>query len=290
VQSVHDKTLLSPKRVAQAIGVSEASLKRWCDKGILTAIRTAGGHRRIPVENVIQFLRDTRQRIVRPELLSLPANTKSTELKLCDVIEIALESIRRGDEEQFSVLVINQFLANQSIVDICDQLIAPVFHRVGDLWNCGEMEVFQERRGCEICIRLLRKLISFLPALSDSAPLAIGGTFEGDQYAIPTTMIEAVLRESGWSASSLGSNLPISTICAAVQQIQPRLVWLSCSYIQDSDRFIHEYAQLYDVAHENGSAVVVGGRVLAEDIRREIRFSSHGDNLQHLVSYVTSLH
>jgi predicted site-specific integrase-resolvase len=27
--------LLTPKQVARAIGVSESSLKRWCDKGVL---------------------------------------------------------------------------------------------------------------------------------------------------------------------------------------------------------------------------------------------------------------
>ena len=33
---------LSPKQVALALGVSEASLKRWCDKGFLDSTRTAG--------------------------------------------------------------------------------------------------------------------------------------------------------------------------------------------------------------------------------------------------------
>jgi excisionase family DNA binding protein len=46
-QAILVKKLVTPKQVAQAINVSESSLKRWCDQGLLTAIRTAGGHRRL---------------------------------------------------------------------------------------------------------------------------------------------------------------------------------------------------------------------------------------------------
>jgi len=63
------KELISPKQVALALGVSEASLKRWCDKGLIPAIRTAGGHRRLPINGVIHFIRQTGQHLVRPEVL-----------------------------------------------------------------------------------------------------------------------------------------------------------------------------------------------------------------------------
>ena len=48
--------LLSPKQVARALGVSESSLKRWCDKGLIPTERTAGGHRRLPLAGVLDFL------------------------------------------------------------------------------------------------------------------------------------------------------------------------------------------------------------------------------------------
>ncbi|MEI6235767.1 MAG: helix-turn-helix domain-containing protein, partial [Planctomycetota bacterium] len=60
---------LSPKQVALALGVSEASLKRWCDNGLLDSTRTAGGHRRISRGSVMAFLREREQPAVRPELL-----------------------------------------------------------------------------------------------------------------------------------------------------------------------------------------------------------------------------
>ena len=47
------KKLISPKQVARAIGVSESTLKRWCDRGLIPMTKTAGGHRRMEVEAVV---------------------------------------------------------------------------------------------------------------------------------------------------------------------------------------------------------------------------------------------
>ncbi|HEX9106572.1 MAG TPA: MerR family DNA-binding transcriptional regulator, partial [Longimicrobiales bacterium] len=48
---------LSPRELAEAVGVSESSLKRWADRGVLAVERTAGGHRRIPLGEAVRFIR-----------------------------------------------------------------------------------------------------------------------------------------------------------------------------------------------------------------------------------------
>lgn len=52
------KPLLSPRELAQAIGVSESSIKRWIDDGLIGATKTAGGHRRIAGSEAIRFVRE----------------------------------------------------------------------------------------------------------------------------------------------------------------------------------------------------------------------------------------
>ena len=64
--------LLSPKDLADAIGVSESSLKRWTDAGRIRASRTDGGHRRIALEDAVRFIREAGVPVVRPELLGMP--------------------------------------------------------------------------------------------------------------------------------------------------------------------------------------------------------------------------
>ena len=65
------KSLLTPKDLADAIGASESALRRWVDGGRIRMLRTAGGHRRIPLQEAIRFVRQTGATIVRPELLGL---------------------------------------------------------------------------------------------------------------------------------------------------------------------------------------------------------------------------
>ena len=59
--------LVSLKAAATAVGVSSSTLRRWADDGRLPAIRTAGGHRRFPLEGVRRLAADQHpQAIVRP--------------------------------------------------------------------------------------------------------------------------------------------------------------------------------------------------------------------------------
>ena len=67
------KDLVTPKQVAQAIDVSESSLKRWADEGLLLVSKTAGGHRRISITAAIRFIRERQLELVRPDILGLPA-------------------------------------------------------------------------------------------------------------------------------------------------------------------------------------------------------------------------
>ena len=65
------KAALSPKNLAQAIGISESSLKRWADDGQIRVMRTAGGHRRIAVEEAVRFIREIGIPLVQPDALGL---------------------------------------------------------------------------------------------------------------------------------------------------------------------------------------------------------------------------
>jgi len=232
------KKLVTPKQVAQAINVSESSLKRWCDQGLLTAIRTAGGHRRLALDDVFQFLRQSGQQLVRPELLGLPSNTGQAAV----VIERAREQVRdaliAGDEDQCRRIVFDLYLAGQSACEICDHVLATSFHEIGDRWECGELSIYRERRACEIGFKLLHELRMAVRTPQPEAPVAVGGTLSCDPYRLPNAMIELVLRELGWQATSLGTSLPTATIGEAVRDSRPGLLWLSVSYIESVPTFL----------------------------------------------------
>lgn len=280
---------LSPKQVGLALGVSEASIKRWCDKGTLETFRTAGGHRRLSISSVLAYIRESGHQLIRPEVLGLPPTTGQGERQISRIRPLMRDALAAGDDAQFRRLAFNLYLGGTSCHEIFDHCIAEAFHELGDRWQHGVLEIYQERRACEICLRLLHELRMSVPAVPDHAPLALGGTLSGDHYSLATTMAEIVLRESGWRAESYGLGLPAETLCAAIEEEGPRLVWLSVSYVESRTEFLEQYDRIYKTASARGVAVAVGGRALDPPLRKSMRYATFCDQLQHLAAFAMTV-
>lgn len=275
------KDQVSPKQLARAIQVSESSVKRWCDQGAITTVRTAGGHRRITIDAVMHFLRDNRYELVRPEVLGLPAAAGRTAWVLERAETAFGEALLSGDEDQVRRILFDLYLAKHPLTTILDDVVAPALHEIGERWSHGEAAVYQERRSCEICLRLLRELRILMPAPSIPRGLAMGGTPEGDAYQLATAMVELVLRLHGWETISLGSGLPFDTLRAALLKYQPQLFWLSVSHVRDEGELLAGWNQLCaPVAFPVTFAV--GGRALVGALREQMPKASFCRNLKEL--------
>lgn len=274
--------------MARAIGVSESSLKRWCDSGKIPAVRTAGGHRRLPIAGVLAFLKASDLPVVEPEILGLPSATGSGVRTSDRACELLLQALIKGDEELSRRILFDLYLAGFRVARIGDEVISPALAEIGKAWGCGELELYEERRSCEIALRILHEIRLTIPTPKDG-PMAIGGTLTGDYYVLPTTLVELTLRQCGWRAISLGTALTAETLVHAIEGNRPRLVWVSASFIEDEMRFIESCAAIQDAAGKVNAALIVGGRELTESLRKKIRYSAYCDDLTHLESLARSL-
>lgn len=284
--------LLTTRQVASELRVSESSVKRWCDMGLIPMQRTAGGHRRIGRTSLDQFLTTHYRTLTR-------TNTDANQ-QVLDAVETyqtaTREEIARkfqqalltGNEAACKSLMDRWFQRSPGIAQLGDLLIAGAMEMIGKLWECGRAEIYEERRSCEICMHLLADLKLRVPEVPPGAPRAIGGTISGDHYTLANSLVELVLREVGWNASSLGGDLPFETLLVAVRREKPRLLWLSISHVADSEKFVADYNEFYAQLPADVT-VAVGGRALTDDVRPRVDFTAHCDSLEQLAKLAKAL-
>ncbi len=220
---------VSPKQVALALGVSEASVKRWCDQGLMSPARTAGGHRRIEVHDVVHFARARGNPLMRADVLGLPSVSNGGDLSAARAVQETFETLQGGDETRLLQLVLNLYLNRWSALDIVERVLTPAWTKIGADWENGTVQIYEERRGIELTLAVLRDLIHVLPPHAADAPIALGATLSGESYSLPMAFGTVVLREAGIAAENFGMGLPADAICGAILKRQPRIVWLSVS-------------------------------------------------------------
>jgi methanogenic corrinoid protein MtbC1 len=275
--------------VARAIGVSESSLKRWCDQGLIKTVRTAGGHRKMDIADVVRYVREQDHRLVLPEILGLPPASDHASTGVTHGAQRLVDALLAGDELVARQIVFDLYLAKHSRSVIFDEVIAAAFREIGDRWACNKADIYQERRGCEIALRVLFDLRR-VQQVPERKWLATGGTIEGDQYSLPSAMAELVLRDAGFYAISLGTSIPFVSLVKAVQETKPKLFWLSVSHIREGLDFVTEFAALSQACTAADTALVVGGRALTETLRQRMTYSAYCDTMQHLEAFATTLH
>lgn len=251
---------LSPKELARAIGVSESSLKRWVDEGIITAIRTSGGHRRIPRNNALAFVRERGYPLLRPDLLGLEEADSggATGGDTDTVFHTALSEGRAAEAQR---LLVQRFIAGDSVAELIDDVMAPAMRAIGELWQHDQAGIYIEHRAVDICTRILDRLRDLLPEPKVEAPLALGGAPAEDHHALPSLMAATVIAAEDWRTMNLGAQVPASVLALAAADHGARLVWLPLSEMSGPSGIVREVKAAQAALDQAGveTVMVAGG-------------------------------
>jgi len=277
--------LLKTQQVAEALRVSGSTIKRWVDSGALTASRTLGRHRLIPLSEALSFARRQGLSVEGLEVYSVPVSAGNPELRVVDDRLRAefLEALRDGDSARVKPLLRSVASWPAGAVSLADQLIRPVMERLGDHWQTGVIDIYHEHQATQILTTLLAEMPR--RTMSPGAPLALGATPESDPYLLPLQLGALVLQENGWNVRNLGVNLPLRSLTAAVAEYRPRLVFLSISSLADGERFAHEYNDFYESVASMDVAIMLGGRALSPELRTRLVYASFGERMAHLAEF-----
>ena len=144
-----DSNLASPAQVARALGVCVTTVKTWVDRGILPARRTAGGHRRIPVEDVLRLARSGD--FPGQDLALLPGGCRG--LRCCgQALRALVAALRQGDEAAVREVLAQALQAGMPVTELADDVVRPALGCLGTSWEKGKLGVHQEHRAVGICL------------------------------------------------------------------------------------------------------------------------------------------
>jgi methanogenic corrinoid protein MtbC1 len=176
------------------------------------------------------------------------------------------EALLSGDEVAAEVAIREALKARLSTAEIDEQIIAPALWLVGELWQRKEISVAEEHIATEISIRVLALQREAARLANQRVEhLVMLATPSGEQHVIALRMVHNLLREAGYDALMLGSDVPPLALAGAVSRYQPDVLCLSATMAGGSDQVliaIHE-VQLAAPA----TAFIVGGRGLTSRVQ-----------------------
>lgn len=293
------KTLTS-KEAARLLGVSEASVKRWADGGLLPTAKTAGGHRRFRPEDVAAF-RHTRLRPGGARAHSLVATRARGVAEETALVAAAgdddaatsaslFDALVAGDAEAASALIVRMHLGGHTVGSVADSTLCPAMQRVGDLWQAGQLSVAEEHVATRAALSALAALRASMELAEFAGLTAICCSVEEDFHELPVHLASAVLEARGWETVVLGASTPFYALAEAVGRFAPRLVCVSATVMNNPDRAAREYAEFRSAAEREGAAVVLGGAGFAGDaLRRRFPAELHADDFAQLESLAATL-
>lgn len=285
------KTHLSPRDLAQAIGVSESSIKRWANEGLIEVSRTAGGHRRILRAQAIRFVRLTNLPVVRPELLGFPEASATSALRADEqAAEQALyDALTKGDASTAQGLIHGPFLAGRPLAGLFDGLLGKALRRIGELWQCRRDGIFIEHRATDICLQAVMRIRLSLPAPPADAPSAVGGTAPGDLHLLAGQVVSVVLHDLGLRAVNLGSQTSLLILPQAAEAHRAALAWLSVTMGQAAEALLPDLAACASALQDLNTRLVVGGQ--ANELLSSVRHANltRGQDMAELAAFTHGL-
>lgn len=258
---------LTTKHVARLLSVSEATVKRWADEGVLPSEKTVGGHRRFGIESIAQLRRERNLQggtgplteVVQKKAKPLPSADDFLRLMLA------------GDELEAGAALVDAYLAQHSLDLIFETTVTQAMHQVGELWLKGSVTVADEHLATRVVLTALQKLRGVMAPQEPNGLTAICCASEGNLHELAVHLVTVILESKGWNVIDLGANTPLFSLQEMVSRQRPQLVCISAQAIADLDRTVAEFAQLRRAANKIEAKIVLGGEAFRNPNMR-VRF------------------
>uniref|UniRef100_Q47IT7 Regulatory protein, MerR n=1 Tax=Dechloromonas aromatica (strain RCB) TaxID=159087 RepID=Q47IT7_DECAR len=229
--------------VERDTGLSKDVLRMWERRyGFPVPERDLNGERVYPADQVdrLRLIKRLMDQGHRPgKLIATPAEELTA---LAPRRARASESIPTGEGEDLTDLLalikqhdaagyqqaMQQRLARQGLQRFVQDTVSPLTHQVGEAWEDGSFEVFEEHLFTELTKRLLRQAIAALSG-GPRRPRVLLTSVPDETHILGLLMAEAMFALEGAECIPLGTQMPLLEIGRAAEAHRADIVALSFS-------------------------------------------------------------
>jgi methanogenic corrinoid protein MtbC1 len=263
------KTILSTADIARLFNVTETTVKRWADEGMLKCQKTPGGHRKFEIRSIVEFAE--KNNFEPAGVLDIPADDGTAQrIQLAilnrDFPELVSAFVSKAltlDGTDLFLLLSYLYQHRLQLWEMFDEIVCPGMVEVGERWVRGETSVCHEHRASYATLTALAKLqaqILIKPGTGHSAVLACVGD---ELHEIGLRCASCVLESEGWNVTYLGARIPAVAVTTAINDLKPTMVGLSITKAPYEDYVEESVHTIAAAAHEAHALVFLGGRSAA---------------------------
>ncbi|MEO6333919.1 MAG: B12-binding domain-containing protein [Pyrinomonadaceae bacterium] len=273
--------------VARLCRVSDATVKRWEQAGLIKSERTSGGHRRFRAEEVARFQRDQGLGLKQSHGdESVTKTTSRTRDKKVDSDSDFLLSLIDGGEEAATNFFITAHLEGKPLTEIIDRLICPAMHEIGELWHREEISVAQEHLATRTTVSAIYKLRSVLPIPEMKDGSAVCCAMEGDLHELPTLLAQIAVENEGMEVINFGASTPLYCLADEIVRYSPNFVCISAAVLNDLERLSRDYKTFREKIAKLEIPILLGGSVFQDEhIRNRFKSDFYPRNFTDLADF-----
>jgi excisionase family DNA binding protein len=283
---------LTTRQLARLWLVSEATVKRWADTGQLKSARTAGGHRRFPLSEVLRFQAERRLGagavgVTRGAAHAHGAALAAEPFDAEGRADLFFNAVTRGNSGEASALLLEAHMHGVAVEVIFDRVVAPALRRVGDAWHADMMSVAEEHLATSTAARAVETLAGSTRRAGAHVGEAVCCAAEGEMHTVAVLCLQAALEAAGWEARNLGGHTPFFALAEYVARHRPALVCVSSTMQWELEHNARDYAQFAQAALGCGARVVLGGEGFREEaVRARFPADLHAGSITELADYL----
>ena len=287
---------LTTRQLARIWLVSEATVKRWADTGQLKSARTAGGHRRFPLSEVLRFQAErglgagaggvavgaARGVGHAPGEAQTPAAFDAE-----GTAGMFFEAVVRGRSGEASALLLEARMRGVAVEVVFDRVVAPALRRVGDGWHADVMSVADEHLATSTAVHAVETLAGSTRRAGAHVGEAVCCAAEGEMHTVAVLCVQAALEAAGWGVRNLGGHTPFFALAEYVAKHRPALVCVSSTMQWELEHNARDYAQFAQAALACGARVVLGGEGFrGEAVRARFPADLHAESITELAEFL----